>query len=185
MLIRLLALSPILLLAACSGSDPYQKRAAQEYARQVRQAESAIDQAPKWMSVLPTSDSAIYENGTASSGSFSMADIKAKTEAFAKICMLLSGVVSQQTKIYRRDTATTSTENSESAMRTRCKEVDMSGAEIRDIKRVVEGNRFRSYVLIALPTGDANLIRKEKLAQTAEEISTDREERAFEELDKP
>ena len=185
MFIRLLTAIPALLLAACSNSDPYQQRAAQEYSRQVRLVESTIDQAPKWMSSLPASDSAIYENGTAASESFSMADIKAKNDAFAKICMVLGGTASQQTKIYHRDTTPVSAEISESAIRTRCQEVDMSGVEIRDIKRVSEGNRFRTYVLIALPTGNANLIRNEKQARAGAEASANREDKAFEELDKP
>ena len=61
----------------------------------------------------------------------------------------------------------------------------MSGVEIKDIKRVSEGNRFRTYVLIALPTGNANLIRKEKQAQAGAAASAHREDKAFEDLDKP
>jgi hypothetical protein len=40
---------------------------------------------------------------------------------------------------------------------------------VREVKQVAEGNRYRTYVLVALPTGDANLLqkRKDKLAAAA------------------
>ena len=34
--------------------------------------------------------------------------------------------------------------------------------ETAEKKIVAEGNRFRAYVLVALPTGDANILKKAK-----------------------
>jgi hypothetical protein len=49
---------------------------------------------------------------------------------------------------------------------------------------IAEGGRFRSYVLVALPTGEANALQKRKdqlrLKDRAEQRSTD----AFKEMDK-
>ena len=178
-----LVLCPVV-LAACASSDPYEKRAYEERVRQERYVARAIDKAPKWMFSVPTSNAAIYESGTAISGDFSMADIKAKADAFGKICMLIGGTASQRTKIYRRDTEAVSTEQTEMALRTSCKEVDLTGVEVQDIRRIQEGTRFRTYVLIAMPIGDANILMKAKEAQAERSISTQRSVEAFKELDK-
>jgi hypothetical protein len=183
MRIHLLLLLLPALLAACSSVDPYTKRAEIERERQEQYVERAIDKAPKWMSVLPASDSAIYESGTGISGDFSMADIKAKADAYGKICMVIGGTASQRTKIFKRDTNRTSTENTEMAMRTQCKEIDLSGVEVRELKRVKEGGRYRTYVLVALPLGDANQIRQEKEQTKQESISNERMSESFEALD--
>lgn len=173
------------LLCACTSVDPYTKRANQEREMQERYAERAINNAPPWMLKVPSSNSAIYESGTGVSGDLSMSEVKAKTDAYAKICMMVGGAVSQKTKIYRTDSEASSTELSEMAMKSGCKEVDLTGIEVRDIKRISEGGRFRTYVLVALPTGDANIMRKVKEAQRQKELAMQRAPNAFEELDKP
>ena len=179
----LLTVPLIAMLAACGTTDPYQKRADNERERQEKYVERALDKAPKWMYEIPISNSAVYESGTAVSGDMSMADAKAKTVAFGKICMAAGGTASQRTKIYRTDSENTSTEFSEQAIRSSCKEVDLTGVEIKEIKRISEGTRFRTYVLVALPTGDANVLRKAKEAARQRELAAKRAPEAFKELD--
>jgi len=170
-------------LTACGTSDPYQKRAEQEYERREKLAERVIDKAPKWMTELPVSKSAVYEAGTAVSSDFSMADQKAKADAYGKICMTAGGTTSQRTKIYRTDSEATSTEFSEMALRSSCKEVDLTGVEVKEIKRINEGGRYRTYVLVALPTGDANVLKRAKEANRQREIAAARAPQALKELD--
>jgi hypothetical protein len=64
-----------------------------------------------------------------------------------------------------------------------CKSVDLTGVEVKEIKHVAEGPRFRTYVLVALPTGDANVLRKAKEANKQREIAAGRSTQAFKELD--
>jgi len=180
----LILLPIVAALAACGTTDPYQKRADNERAYKERQVERAIDQAPKWMTVTPISNSAVYAAGTSASGDYSMAMIKAKADAYGKICMTAGGTASQRTKIYKADTADASTELSEMVLRTSCKEVDLTGVETAEKKIVADGNRFRAYVLIALPTGDANILKKAKEQATLNEIAARRAPEAFKELDK-
>lgn len=170
-------------LTACGTSDPYQKRAEQEYERREKLAERVIDKAPKWMTELPVSKSAVYEAGTAVSADFSMADQKAKADAYGKICMTAGGTASQRTKIYRTDSEVTSTEFSEMALRSSCKEVDLTGVEVKEIKRINEGGRYRTYVLVALPTGDANVLKRAKEANRQRELAASRAPQALKELD--
>jgi hypothetical protein len=182
---KLLTLLPLVaILAACGTTDPYTKRLDAERERQEKQVERAIDKAPDWMTKLPTSTSATYAIGTAVSADMSMADEKAKTIAFGKICMAAGGEVDKQTRVFRADTATGGTENSELAVRSMCRKVDVTGAEITDIKRVSQGGMFRSYVLVALPMGEANILKRTKVNDALNERSLQRSQDAFKELDK-
>lgn len=174
----------VALLAACGTTkDAYERRADAERDRQERQVARVIDKAPDWMIKVPISNSAVYSSGTSSSGDYSMAVHKAKTDAYAKICMTAGGTASQRTKVYKADTAQSSSELSEMVIRTSCKEVDITGVEVSDKKIIQEGNRFRAYVLIVLPTGDANVLKKAKEQQRLDELAAQRAPEAFKELD--
>ena len=173
----------VVMLTACGTTDPYGKRADMERERQAKQVERVIDKAPDWMIKVPTSTSAVYSAGTARSNDYSMAVHKAKAEAYGKICMTAGGTASQRTKIYKADNTTSTSEVSEMMIRTSCKEVDITGVETADKKIIPEGNYYRAYVLIALPTGDANVLKKSKEQQKLNELAAKRAPEAFKELD--
>lgn len=163
-------------LSAC-GSTQYQTRAdVYPTGPSARQQSDAISQAPEWMSKLPKSANAVYESGTATSGDFAMADMKAKAIAYAKICTAAGGKVRSQTKVFAQDNGTTTTEMSEMAIRSICPDIDITGVETVEMKHVADGNRIRSYVLVALPIGAANTMK------TAKESARSSKE-AFQELD--
>jgi hypothetical protein len=171
-------------LAACgSFSDPYEKRADRERERQEVSAKRTIDQAPKWMTELPKSNSAIYQNGTAASFDMAMSVNKAKTMAFGKICMSAGGMVNQQSKIYRLDSETASTEHSELAIKSFCPGVDISGVEVVETKMINDQGRIRTYVLVALPTGDANAIQKARDQRNQQKLAEKRSREAFREME--
>lgn len=171
-------------LTACGTTDPYEKRANIERERQDKAVERAIDKAPKWMTKLPESKDAVYANGTAVSRDFAMSDEKAKVIALSKICMAAGGEVDKNSKVYMNDTESASTENSETAIRSMCRKVDVTGSEIVETVHIAENGRFRTYVLMSLPMGEANqlLLRKDKLKAQTE--SRARADKAFVELDK-
>jgi hypothetical protein len=173
-------------LTACgtfSSKDQFEKRADEQRERQEKIVERSLDKAPKWMTDLPKSPNAVYAAGTAVSSDFSMADDKAKLIALGKICMAAGGEVDKQSKVYIMDTQTGSTESSEMAIRGLCRKVDVTGAERVEIKRMNEGGRYRTYVLMALPTGDANQLRKDKLNEQLVKTAETRSREAFKELD--
>jgi hypothetical protein len=166
------------MLSACgSTGSNYNTRYDGVNDLQQKQMKMAIVEAPEWMSKLPKSANAVYENGTATSSDFAMADMKAKAIAYAKICTAAGGVVRSQTKVFMQDNGTSSTEASEMAIRSLCKDVDITGVETVEMKHVSEGNRIRTYVLVALPMGAANTMK------TAKETGRGSKE-AFEELDR-
>ena len=195
---KVFAILPLVALVACSSIRPapigqapvvlpteqYDHRVAVSQVNREAQVNQSISQAPVWMTKLPESNSAVYASGSAVSSDMSMADYKAKLFAFGKICMAAGGKVSQQAKIFMQDTTEASTEISELAIKSMCPSVDITGVEIKEIKRIAEGGRFRSYALVVLPTGDANALQSRKdrlkLRDRAEQRSTE----VFKEMDK-
>ena len=164
-------------LSACGSTQSYQTRAdLYPTGPTPAQQSSAIDQAPEWMSKVPKSANAVYESATATSGDFAMADMKAKAIAYAKICTAAGGKVRSQVKVFTQDNGTTTTEMSEMAIRSICPDIDITGVETVEMKHVADGNRIRTYVLVALPIGNANVMK------TAKETSRSSKE-AFQELD--
>ena len=143
---------------------------------QTAQMNSAVEQAPVWMSKLPKAPGYIFENGTATSSDFGFADIKSKTIAYAKICTAAGGKIRQQTKIFKSDSGDVGVDQSELAIRSMCADIDITGVETVEMKHVSEGNRIRTYVLVTLPLGDKNVLKSTKDAQA-------RAPEAFKELD--
>ena len=180
-----LALTLVASLAACSSApkDTYEKRVYEERIQQEKSVERSIDQAPKWMTQLPESKNAVFATGSSVSRDMSMADWKAKMVAMGKICVAAGGQISQQGKIFMQDSESTSTEISEMAIKTFCPSVDVTGVEVREIKRIAEGSRYRTYMLVALPTGDANLLQKRKDVLAQQNRAKNRSTEAFRELD--
>jgi hypothetical protein len=165
------------MLTACGTSGTnYSAMYSVQNSVQTAQMNSAIEQAPQWMSKLPKAPGYIFENGTATSSDFGFADIKAKSIAYAKICTAAGGKIRQQTKIFKSDNGDAGVDHSELAIRSMCADVDITGVETVEMKHVSEGNRIRTYVLVTLPLGDKNVLKATKDAQ-------ERAPAAFKELD--
>ena len=168
---NIIALAVVASLAACNSvpKENYEKKAYEENQRQEKIVATAVDNIPKWVKSMPNSDNAVFATGSAVSNDFSMSEWKAKMFAYGKICIAAGGKIEQQGKVFMQDSGEYSTETSELAIKAMCPSVDITGTEVREIKHITEGNRYRTYVLVALPTGDANLLqkRKDKLAAAA------------------
>lgn len=173
-------------LTACSSSpkDSYEKRVYEERERQEKFVERSIDRAPKWMTDLPKSTSAVYASGTAVSGDYNMAKDIAETNALRTICMAAGGTVRSQTKVFRADSESASSAMNTTAIKSMCPDVDITGVERAETKLVQEGTRYRAYVLMALPTGEANVLATTKERNRLARGASARAEREFKELDK-
>jgi len=194
---KVLAILPLVALVACSATKPapvsqapvlpteqYDNRAAVSQIDREAQVNKSIAQAPEWMARLPVSNNAVYANGSAVSSDMSMADYKAKLFAYGKICMAAGGKVSQQSKVFMQDTTEASAEISELAIKSMCPGVDITGVETKEVKRISEGGRFRTYVLVALPTGEANALQKRKDQLKLKDRADQRSGEVFKEMDK-
>jgi hypothetical protein len=65
----------------------------------------------------------------------------------------------------------------------KCRNVDITGVEVQERKIVQEGGRYRVYMLVALPVGEANAIQTRKDRLTAEKNAAANSERMFREMD--
>ena len=139
-------------LSACGSTGTNYSAQYSQPTQNSAQISNAISNAPEWMSKLPKAPGYVFENGTATSSDFGFADIKAKTIAYSKICTSAGGKGRSQTKLYRADNGDAGTESSEMAVRSMCADVDITGVETVEMKHVADGNRIRTYVLVALPT---------------------------------
>ena len=182
---NIIALAVVACLAACTSApkETYEKKAYDETQRQEKAVVSAVDNIPKWMKSMPNSENAVFATGTAVSNDLSMSEWKAKMFAFGKICIAAGGKVEQQGKVFMQETGEFTNETSELAIKTMCPSVDITGTEVREIKQVPEGNRFRTYVLVALPTGDANLLQKRKDKLAAATRAQRRSDETFKDLE--
>jgi hypothetical protein len=173
-------LSVAAILSACSSTkDVYTQRVVQEQERQDLAAERAVDKAPEWMTKLPKSANAVYENGTAVAKDFAIADMMAKTFAYAKICTAAGGTIRQQTKMFGTENGT----SMEMAVRSICKDIDITGVETVDMKHISENGQYRTYALVALPIGNANTLKKEADERAQREGMRRNASDAFKELD--
>ena len=171
-----LATSAVVSACGTSGATNTSAQYSNQNSLQTALMASAVKEAPTWMSKLPKAAGYVFENGTATSSDFGFADIEAKTMAYAKICTAAGGKVRSQVKMFRSDNGDASTDQSEMALRSMCPDVDITGVETVEMKHVSEGNRIRSYVLVALPLGDKNVLKSAKDAAA-------RAPEAFRELD--
>jgi hypothetical protein len=174
-LVIAMATTGVLTACGTSGTN-YSAMYSNQNTVQTAQMNSAVTQAPVWMSKLPKAPGYIFESGTATSADFGFADMKAKTMAYAKICTAAGGKIRQQTKMFRSDSGDASVDQSEMAIRSMCADVDITGVETVEMKHVSEGNRIRTYVLVTLPLGDKNVLKSTRDAQA-------RAPAAFKELD--
>jgi len=186
---KTLLLIPIVaMLAACGTTDVYQKRADNERKYDEAAKEKMLDEMPAWYSNVPVSTSAIYSAGMGQADTPEMAITAAQTAAKAKICYGAEGEVSSQTKDFA--TGSSKTSRIERVTRTNCNNVSIAGIEYagdkvgKNPKIIRTGNVFTAYVLMALPTGDANVQRKYLDNRKREALEAKRADEAFKELPK-
>ena len=179
----LLVLPLVAVLAACSSTsnDRYDRRVERDLERRDKAAKQAIKKAPDYMTELPRSDNAVYANGTAVSSDMGMAAHKAKLMAYGKICMAAGGRVNQNSRMFLMDSENATAEQSELAIQSMCPNVDISGVETVDVQTIPENGRFRTYVLVALPTGAANQIRQDQDRRANQSRMQERAGRVFQE----
>jgi hypothetical protein len=178
------SISVVLLLAAC-GSTPkndYDRRAEAKEAADFKSNKTMKDKMPKWYTSLPQVNNAILSPGVGVSKNWASAIDKAKMDAYKSICMAKDGQIGMTKESFTSDVNSTLVEKYDSAVKASCKSVKVRGVEIARIDKeesiVIEhlpNNNFVAFVLIALPTGDANVIQTEHNKQ---ELSRDAAKRA-------
>ena len=179
----LLATFIVSFLSACGTSDPYVKRAESEREHRVKVNEKILDKAPDWYTKVPSSDNAVYEAGFGSAFGASDAIAYAKNDAYGKLCMTAGGKTSSQIKTYSLEGETSRAQTNERVTKSFCPSVDLTGVEQKDVVKFVTPNgKVNVYVLVALPTGDANILRTAKDQRQLQENANKRAPEAFKEI---
>jgi hypothetical protein len=128
--------------------------------------------APAWFIKLPadTSDM-VFAAGVGKSVNEQMAINKAQVQAEAKLSEMLSAEVRSSTKSYSNDTGDAMVESNETTIH-KYSESTTAGAQRVDSQRSFDGRYYTVYVLMRLPLGENNVLRKEheskKLKREAE-----------------
>jgi hypothetical protein len=155
------------------------------YQQQLEQrVQQNVDAVPDWFVEVPKNPNTIYAVGDGVSGSISGALGNARANAFEGICQSAGGQVRSQTKVFRTDTERASTSISTTAIRNLCPDVDVTGATVEKRKIVRDGDRYRAYVLVSLPMGEANVLSRTKQADKMQEKALGTREQEFKELDR-
>jgi hypothetical protein len=191
---KLLLMIPVLALLAACGSAPkdaYERRTHEIEKEQRRDREVAIDRMPRWFKTVPQSKDAVYAAGEAEGATINWALTKARHVAYGDICMSAGGKVDSQTKLFRAEIGKQLAENSNSATRSICPGVDITGIEQvakfegEDGVIVLPTSQgFRAYVLVALPVGTANRLQERKDRLEAGRQADRQAERAWQDLDR-
>lgn len=195
---RVLLVAMVSSLAACSSVKPQTSYTpapmpvavqsapvpVQTYTPQEQAVRNAVSQIPDWFVDVPKVDNTIHAVGDGVSGSISGAIAQARANAFEGICQAAGGKVRSQTKVFRTDTEKSSTSVSTTAIRNLCPDVDVTGAVVEKRKIVQDGTRFRAYLLVALPIGEANVLARTKQADKMQELAIGTKEREFKEMDR-
>ena len=94
-------------------------------------------------------------------------------------------LLEQQTKLYSAEGERSRTQVNERVTKASCPNVDLTGVRREAVEQFVTADgRINTYVLMALPTGDANVLKRAKEAHAERELALKRAPEAFKELDK-
>jgi hypothetical protein len=154
-------------LTACgtfSGKSDYEKINDRAREARVENQEKVVKNEPKWHKEPPKYDgSAYYATGTYAGFDRHQAEDVSTVLALGKMCQTVAGEVSRLSKISQTSTQTLT----DTAIQSRCKNVQVTGYVVQNRDGYVDNNgAFRSYVLIALPIGEANALAQQIINQT-------------------
>lgn len=174
----------VLLVAAC-GSTPKNEydRQAENIKAEKKESNKVIKKKmPDWFNNLPTVNNAILAQGIGTSKNLSSAIDKAKMDAYKSICIGKNGRVSMNKESFSSDVNGTALERFESAIKASCDKVEVRGVELAKIDKIeplvtehLPNGDWVAFALIALPTGDANVLQTE---HNKMELSKDAAKRA-------
>jgi hypothetical protein len=152
--VPVVAVAPVVATPAPSVIEPEHP-----YALPAKKTQPAV--VPEWFAKLPadTADM-VFAAGAGRSVNEQMAYNKAQTQARAKLAELMAGEVRTSTKSYSNDTGDAMVESNEVTIHQYAETVT-AGAQRVDSQRSFDGKYYTVYVLMRLPLGENNALRKD------------------------
>ena len=138
---------------------------------------------PEWFIKMPadTADM-VFAVGVGRSVNEQMALNKAQLQAEAKLSEMMSAEVRSNTKSYSNDTGDSMVESNEITIH-RYSEAVTAGAQRVDSQRNFDGKYYTVYVLMRLPLGENNVLRKDFETKKVKRESELRSAKAHQELE--
>ena len=174
------------LATACSGPQTITQKI---YEEKVAVVEKQIDETPKWMLNLPTSDDdAFYSAGTAVSSDMQMAIDKSTINAKRTLADRIGGELSSQMKMFVMESGHQGESdvimlNVEQVTKNIIAEVNVAGYIPGEIKIVPHGTGFRVFTLLRYPVGEANRIMMMQIKKNNALLAKIRSAKSFKELE--
>jgi hypothetical protein len=138
---------------------------------------------PSWFVKLPAdTPDMVFAVGVGRSVNEQMAINKAQMQAEAKLSEMLSAEVRSNTKSYSNDTGDSMVESNEITIH-RYSEAVTAGAQRVDSQRNFDGRYYTVYVLMRLPMGENNVLRKEFETKKMKREAELRSSKAHQELE--
>lgn len=138
---------------------------------------------PKWYINPPAmTDKSIFVPGTGVSTDLTMATHKAMLDADSKLAFQMESQIKAMIKSYKNDVGESVIESSE-ILSKKIANVTINGHHQVDMKATQENNKFRVFVLMRYPTGDANYFANMIHERAAREGARIREEQMSAEIE--
>jgi hypothetical protein len=186
------AIVPLLVMFGCSSTNnAYDRHAEKEQELTTKSNTVTKKVMPKWFTKLPKVSNAVLAQGLGISSEPNMAIDKARMDAYKSICMTNDGKVDMNQEKFSSDVGKTSVERFEQAIRAVCDKTTVRGVEYAKIDSIeplvvedLPNGKWVAYVLIALPTGSANIIQTEHNQQELSKNAAVRADKMFNDMDK-
>lgn len=166
----ILTLPLVATLAACSSmnpfksEDPFVKRERQISEARDDANQKVLDATPSWCKEKQViNNSVVYACGEYSGFQKSFAEANAKNIAYGDICIAAGGTVNAVNTTYQAENHGGAVNNSDRMIKSMCKGVDITGAELVQTQTKAINGKFYTWAQVALPMGEANILRVQRL----------------------
>ena len=141
--------------------------------KKVTTVENVVESIPDWCDKPPVSDLALYACGDAESSVLNLARKKAELLAKADIASNLAGYLSEKVKLFQKEIGGGVEVETliQQTIQSFTGEVQISGYKVLETKTLAIGSKYKHFLLIEYPLGEANQALVNKLKQN-EIIST-------------
>ncbi len=193
----IIAIISVMYLISCQSSkNPINTTLPEDYeadeekivAQKKIEMNTSVEEIPEWFLEEDEQGNLLTAKATATSSDLQMSLEKAMITAKREIASKIEEIISSKTKQFLKDTG--KNENSKSFDETtitsisRIDNVELSGLKVSNKKIVNLGTKYRSYVMIVYPVGDANKILVNKINKEEELKLRLESSEAFKELEK-
>jgi hypothetical protein len=186
---KALILAPIMasILAGCgtfSSKDQIDRRADAIAEQKEAAANRIIKETPDSCTSPKVVNNAVVTCGESEGSTKSNTEHWAQLDAYGKICIAAGGEVDSQSKSFNSENSSGASRSNERAIRAMCRRVDITGAEIRKPKTIYVNGKYYSWVEVALPMGEANVLRTTKINEEMNRTVEQKADKAYSQMDK-